>query len=275
MIHRGRQWAIAEGDCREVLAGFPSGAFSAVVTDPPYELGHGGHDWDRTGVAFDPRMWASVLRVVEPGAWLAAFGYPRAWHRLACAVEDGGWRVVDNIAWIRGKGFPRGGNLRTAHEPIILAQAPGADRQLMIDVARLPDPPALPGSANVRASSSKGSATAGARAARYHANPAVGRHPPNVAIDADIAAALGARAGYFYCPSASKRERGDENVHPTVKPLALIRWLVRLVAPAGGVVLDPFAGSGTTLLACTEESREGFGVELLREHVDIARRRLP
>ncbi len=68
------------------------------------------------------------------------------------------------------------------------------------------------------------------------------------------------------------RER--RNTHPTVKPVALMRWLVRLVTPPGGIVLDPFAGSGTTGVAAVLEGFDFLGVELDPAHVAIARARI-
>jgi hypothetical protein len=59
------------------------------------------------------------------------------------------------------------------------------------------------------------------------------------------------------------------NHHPTVKPLALMRWLVRLVTPPGGTVLEPFAGSGTTLMACVLEGFNGIGIEMTDEYLPI------
>ena len=60
-----------------------------------------------------------------------------------------------------------------------------------------------------------------------------------------------------------------QNHHPTVKPLALMRWLVRLVTPPGGTVLDPFAGSGTTLAACVLEGFHAIGCEMTAEYLPI------
>jgi site-specific DNA-methyltransferase (adenine-specific) len=94
--------------------------------------------------------------------------------------------------------------------------------------------------------------------------------------DANIAPTYrdtGTAARFFYSAKASKAERAGSK-HPTVKPVALMRWLCRLVTPPGGVVLDPFAGSGTT----GEAARlEGFGAVLIEreaEHVADIRRRL-
>jgi DNA modification methylase len=64
------------------------------------------------------------------------------------------------------------------------------------------------------------------------------------------------------------------NHHPTVKPVALMRWLVRLVTPPDGLVLDPFTGSGTTGIAATLEGRHFLGIEREAEYVEIARARI-
>ena len=79
---------------------------------------------------------------------------------------------------------------------------------------------------------------------------------------------------FLYCPKATKKERGAGNTHPTVKPLALMRWLVRLVTPPEGVVVDPFSGTGTTLLACIEEGFGFVGIDNSPEYCEIALRRL-
>jgi site-specific DNA-methyltransferase (adenine-specific) len=84
----------------------------------------------------------------------------------------------------------------------------------------------------------------------------------------------GTAARFFYCAKASKGERGEGNGHPTVKPLALMRWLVRLACPAGGIVLDPFAGSGTTGLAALQEGRRAVLIEREPAYCEIIRRRL-
>ncbi len=155
-----------------------------------------------------------------------------------------------------------------------------------------------------------GSLQGGSRAA---GQTDLGRWPPNVALDEAAAARLDAEGGtsrFFYVAKASRdeRERGCENLpqrtageatdrqdgsaglnspragasrthgarnhHPTVKPVALMRWLVRLVTPPGGLVLDPFAGSGTTGLACIKEQCRFLGIEREAEYVAIANARL-
>lgn len=80
-------------------------------------------------------------------------------------------------------------------------------------------------------------------------------------------------ARFFYTAKADKADRGPGNNHPTVKPLDLMRYLVRLVCPIGGVVLDPFSGSGTTLAAAQAEGCLAIGVEREAAYCEIIKGR--
>lgn len=128
------------------------------------------------------------------------------------------------------------------------------------------------------------------------AHPA-GRWPTNVVLDAAAAAELdrrsapaaGGRGGEGGEPGPSRffpvfryeakapshqRPQTGEVAHPTVKPLDLIRWLVRLVTPPGGLVLDPFAGSGTTAEACAAEGFRCLTVEREAAYLPLIQARL-
>ena len=93
----------------------------------------------------------------------------------------------------------------------------------------------------------------------------------------------GSASRFFYCAKASRSERNAgldgvnvqaRNHHPTVKPIALMRYLCRLVTPPGGIVLDPFTGSGTTGCAATLEGFDFIGIEREAEYAEIARQRI-
>lgn len=103
--------AVWNMDARD-LAQADLGRVDAVVTDPPYELGLGTAGetarWDSTGIAFDPAFWRTVAGLMKPGAFLFAFGSPRTWHRLACAVEDAGLTIRDQLCWLYASGMPKG-----------------------------------------------------------------------------------------------------------------------------------------------------------------------
>jgi hypothetical protein len=96
------------GDCRKVLPTIPDKSVDAIITDPPYEIGLMGKGWDSAGIAYSSDIWRECLRVLKPGGHLAAFGAPRTYHRLACAIEDAGFQIRDSLHWIYGSGFPKG-----------------------------------------------------------------------------------------------------------------------------------------------------------------------
>jgi site-specific DNA-methyltransferase (adenine-specific) len=243
-------------------------------------------------------LWASECRrVLKPGGHMVAFSAPRTFHRLVAGVEDAGLEVRDQLLWLNGQGLPKsrrlpgglGTTLKPAYEPIMLARVPLEGRvagnietfgtgALNIDAARIASP---------------------ATATGYWPANIVLSHTPTCSDDAcDTNCPVGLPNGQsqsrlFFCAKATRAEReaGCEmlpqrsvqvytgkhhpprmvhNTHPTVKPLELMRWLVRLVTPPGGLVLDPFAGSGTTGIAAVLEDRYSLGIEQKPEYVDVA-----
>ena len=87
----------------------------------------------------------------------------------------------------------------------------------------------------------------------------------------------GGASRFFYVAKASRSERNkglERNIHPTVKPVDLMRYLIRLVTPKGGTVLDPFLGSGTTAVAAIEEGVAWIGCEREPEYLDIIKARV-
>jgi len=103
----------------------------------------------------------------------------------------------------------------------------------------------------------------------YHGNM------PDEATALDTYGDSGGASRFFYCAKANKSERGPGNDHPTVKPLALMDYLLTLLStPTGGVILDPFAGTGTTALAARQLGRRCICVELDKHNCDIAAARL-
>jgi DNA modification methylase len=426
----------------------------AVVTDPPYELGFMGKSWDATGAAYKVEVWKECLRVLKPGGHLLAFGGSRTYHRLACAVEDAGFEIRDQIMWVYGSGFPKsldvskaidkcngeagrlykftewmrstgitaqalneatstnmgghyltsksqpaiptatlwakirplcqsvpawvddlvqrveaereiigyqdrgksvntgfmsGGNnitapsteaarqwngwgtaLKPAHEPIVVARKPlegtvaenvlkHGTGAINVDACRVE---------GLAGSGVWGSSNAFCQEGRvFNASPdgteyrsaqhPAGRWPANFIHDGSGEVlelfpndSTISAARFFYCAKASRGERdagcdaldhlsagqctnrqdgsaglnspragagrtsGARNNHPTVKPIALMRYLVRLVTPPGGLVLDPFTGSGTTGLAALREGMAFVGCEQSEDYIKIATARL-
>lgn len=411
---------ILTGDCRERLKDLDDNSVDSCVCDPPYHLtsivkrfgstnaapakvgktgayarasaGFMGQQWDGGDVAFDPDTWREVFRVLKPGAHLVAFSGTRTYHRMACAIEDSGFEIRDQLAWTYGSGFPKshdvskaidkmagaereklgtmpdrwtgagavlnfatdrpqeevvvlggpatqeaagwegwGTALKPAWEPICLARKPligtvaanvleHGTGALNIDGCRIEAdgrPLRIPGqrSGFADVGVSAGSAAAGetdlgrwpaniihdgseevlagfpdtesgtgavkrATAAGYQGN-ALGKESRPVGTPMVEYGDSGSAARFFYCAKADSAERhaGCEdlekgNNHPTVKPVDLMRWLCRLVTPKGGTVLDPFMGSGSTMIAADAEQFHGVGCELSPEYSAIAERRI-
>lgn len=313
MYGDGARWVLLHADCLALLPELPAGGVDAVITDPPYGIGFGGEVWDggqltdaATFQEWTSAWAAEALRVLKPGGWLAAFGTPRTFHRLVAGVEDAGFEVRDQLLWLYGQGVPKsrsradglGTNLKPAYEPILLARKPfegSLDTNLAahgtgaleIDAARVP-----------RADDRRGF---------WPANVVLshGEHCQPERCEKDCPAALidrqypydRALSRLFYTPKANRKEReagcerlplsevpiyprGDgstrlvRNLHPTVKPVELMRWLARLLCPPGGTVLDHFAGSGSTGAGCVLEGRRFVGIERDGRYVEVARARI-
>ena len=423
---------VLQGNCLVRLRELPDNSVDSIVTDPPYELGFMGKAWDKSGIANDVKMWAECLRVLRPGGHLLSFGGSRTYHRMACAIEDAGFEIRDQIMWLYGSGFPKsldvskaidkvagaeraivgdnprakqqtgqkstvalagdrnqnlyltapatdaarqwdgwGTALKPAHEPICAARKPiegtvaanvlkHGTGALNVDGCRVGTEERTYSGSGAQPSKlenhGKGDSGVGLMdgSGRDLQFTVTGRWPANVIHDGSdevlscfpdskgqrgdlightkdrelpngcfgkMAPALdhparndsGSAARFFYTAKTSKAERelGCEdltlvplayscqaqaevkrgnvehagnsgintvkmrgNNHPTVKPLALMRYLCRLVTPPGGVILDPFTGSGSTGVAAFKEGFGFIGIELKPEYVVIANARL-
>lgn len=380
---------LRNGDCVEIMRSLPANSVDSIVTDPPYELGFMGKSWDSTGIAYSVRMWDEALRVLKPGGHLLAFSGSRTYHRMACAIEDAGFEIRDQIMWVYGSGFPKsldvekainktagieykaqpasgvgfmnstddgynttlnqlvqvgrstdkakqwagwGTALKPAHEPIVMARKPligtvaanviiHGTGALNIDGSRIEfqseadKANATPqGKVTVNVVGNMPDVDNDGRKELERPDNSKGRWPANFmhdGLDEDW-------ARYFYCAKASKKDRnaglddfaGKEtgakgnglartcatcgastlqgcecpdrtyvnptraNHHPTVKPTDLMRYLVKLVTPPNGTVLDPFTGSGSTGKAAMLEGFNFIGCELDPDYIAIANARI-
>jgi len=93
------------GDCLDVLRRMPDASLTACVCDPPYALEFMGEGWDSVLPPAD--TWREVRRVLKPGGMLLAFGGTRTYHRLACSIEDAGFKLHNCLMWVYGSGFPK------------------------------------------------------------------------------------------------------------------------------------------------------------------------
>ena len=275
-----RMYSILHGECQQALSEMEDDFFHACITDPPY--GMGMDEWDHSVPTVD--IWKEVYRVLRPGAFCLSFCSPELYHRMAVAVEDAGFRIKDQIMWMTTTKMPKHNRLKPAHEPIVVAQKPfkGTIKDnhekwgcglIDTDNTRIPwdkKPPTgwVKSGAKRRTFGKKGKTTGTQKEfGTVDANPA-GRYPSNI-----IGEVQPEHQKYFYAPRATRKEKGDYNNHPTVKPVSLMSYLVKIYAAEETVVLDPFCGSGTTGVACIKENRDFVGIDMTEEYVEISNKR--
>lgn len=390
-------WSCSEGgvvdlyceDCLEVVRQLPDECIDAVVTDPPYGIAFMGKDWDRVTAGWYESWAKELLRVVKPGAHIAAFGSPRRHHWLMTGLEAAGWEIRDCLIWLHGSGFPKGLNLAKAFDGVIGKQsrafnvAGGVDRfgvanpafgkrggcvyEAKTELARrwsgwatglrpTWEPIVLArrslrgtvvqnvkrfgvGGINVEACGVFERGAAGGTESedcklhtRWPTNTLLSHErgcSPEGCVEGCPVVEVSRQIGqgdreaqrifptffvdegqgdvvdddlrgccrFLYSSRASHGEREiDSRVvrglrgrmadrvasdreekpsrraayHPTVKPVPVVEWLLRLVTPPGGVVLDPFVGSGTTAVACLRLGFCCIGIEMDRTYFDIA-----
>ena len=191
-------------------------------------------------------------------------------------------------------------NLKPSCEPIVLCRKPISERTIAenvmkwgtgginidgcrIEFSKNDDPRVNKDySHNAKAGLEIGSHKNNKTGERISLHDKCGRFPANTILDDSSSEMLDNQTGvlvsdvsrFFYCAKTSKKERGEGNIHPTVKPIKLIRYLVRLITPPNGISLDPFLGSGTHSIACLEENFNYIGFELDEEYFKIAKDRL-
>ena len=367
---------IHQGDCIEIMSKMKSQSVDVIIADPPYELNFMGKGWDNAGISFQTSTWQKCYEVLKPGGYLLAFGGSRTFHRIAVAIEDGGFEIRDTIMWLYGSGFPKSMNvglaidkkngveskvvgkaykgssplpgnhkgswaddqkdgeydikqaqnewqgwgtaLKPSFEPIIVARKPfkgslidnvikNGVGGINIDECRIGDDVIKGGTMPKMGSGEIGVCnyqTVGAE--RLERKDNIGRFPANTILDSQDGEEW---RRYFYCAKASKKDRDEgldefnqekvndgritpidnafqrgetlrKNTHPTVKPTTLMQYLVRLVAPKGATILDPFMGSGSTGKAVMYENKERnadykfIGIEQEPEYCKIAEARI-
>jgi DNA modification methylase len=298
------------GSNLDVLPTLDANSVDSIICDPPYELGFMGKLWDSSGIAYSVQLWAECLRVLKPGGHLLAFSGSRTYHRMTVAIEDAGFEIRDMISWISNKTFPKSHNvskaisktdvdaakdwegwgtaLKPTVEPIVLARKPLhgtiAENVLQHGVGGLNIGATRIGTDVITINTFDDGAKPFGNAVgeAYTSKQSVGRWPANVILDevaAEIVDEQGDASRFFYVARASKQDRSEgletfKNDHPTVKPTSLMQYLIRLVTPDNGIVLDPFTGSGSTGKAAILEGKQFIGIELTAEYMPIIEARL-
>lgn len=233
-------WSTQCGDCRTLLLGVPDASVDLVLADPPY--GDTSLAWDR-----NVGGWASeVVRVLKPS------GSVWVWCSLryfsAIQVDFLGWKLAQDVVWEKHNGSNfHADRFRRVHEHAVQFYR-GKWSNIFKAVQTTPD--------------------ATKKTVRRKARPT---HTGNIG-----AAVYESHDGGPRLMRSVFHERSCHGhaEHPTQKPTAVLRPLIEYSCPPGGVVLDPFMGSGSAGVASLETGRRFLGFEILEEYHAIARRRL-
>jgi site-specific DNA-methyltransferase (adenine-specific) len=284
------------GDSIELLRKIKSDSIDAIISDIPY--GIGAEDWDvlhanknsaylgsspaqtKSGAVFKRRgkpingwsdadraipkeyqqwceSWASEwLRVLKPGASAMVFAGRRFSHRCIVAFEDAGFSYKDMLAWLRGRAPHRAQRMSVVFERRGDLESAASWEGWRLGNLRPIFEPVL-----------------------WFTKP----YPIGTTI-ADNAKAYGVggynEAGFLHFVDRPDNimdigfSAGEAGLHPTQKPVRLMQALVELTTKEGQLVLDPFSGSGSTLVAASNSGRDYLGFEALPEYVEVAKSRL-
>lgn len=280
---------IIHGDALRVLREMPDESVHLVLTDPPYFIDGMGDDWDKAkletkvrkagvvgslpvGMKFDPAqgrafqafmepVCAEIMRVLKPGGFLIAFSQARLYHRLACAAEDCGFEVRDMLAW-KYEGQAKAFSMNHI-----------VDRMRLTDEEKVSVKERLGGRKTPQL---KPQMEPMVLAQKPRAGTFVENWLEHETGLVDTTATLDGMfpGNVMTVPKPSKKEKGAGNEHLTVKPVALMEHLVALFSAPGQIVLDPFAGSGSTGVGALRKGRSFVGIEIEREYVRIAEGRI-
>lgn len=253
------------GDCLEIMPTIEAGSVDCIVTDPPYGQTNEGYDSD---IAFRPDVWKECFRLARPGSALVAFAGSPTYHRIASAIEAGGWKVRQMWGWVYRDGFmtsawPKEGfdRLSPAFDPICFATKGKVLLNLEREGERDWDR-SEPGRLHGRNGYSSRSGSHGVPRSKGH-------WPRSIVALGDVP-----EFQYFILSRTMGGHgwAGEKTGHPNQKPVVLMDWIVQKIP--GGCVLDPFSGSGTTGVACVRTDRDFIGIEIDGQYNAIATARI-
>lgn len=293
-------YEVINGNNIDVLKTYPDNHFDSIVTDPPYGIDFLGKSWDANTGALE--TYQQCLRVLKPGGYILAFSAARTYHHLAITLEQAGFEIRDQIMWLYSNGFPKsqdigktnnlpewkgwGTALKPAHEPIAVARKPikqsiakncqeWGTGALNIDDSRVVD-----SLGELRFPSNVIGEILQADYQKYYYCPKVSRKERHIGHQMPPAMFGGIQGCYdengerYAVGLDSRTDLNKGNNHPTVKPVALMEYLIKLVTIPGGTVLDPFNGSGSTGMAAVGLGYNYIGIELDPTYVDISLKRI-
>lgn len=281
-------------DCFDYIKKLPDNSIDAIITDPPYFLETMSNEWtankkSRTigstiknlpsGMKFDIRQAINIenfiyelsieaLRVLKPGGFYLLFSSPRLYHGLACGVQRAGFEIRDQLIWSYNQSQVKAVRLNhfidknaTFKESVkkrlkkVLENFRTPQIRTLFEPICMAMKPLPKGSSFLNNWKKNGTGL-------IYVNPEKS-FPTSI----------------IHCPKPNKKERNKNN-HPTVKPISLMKELIEIFCPHNGSLLDPFLGSGTTVVAALEMNKTKkfniniYGSEKNKEYFNIIKSRI-
>lgn len=295
---------IVVGDVLNVLPQIAENSIDLVLTDPPYFLDKLDNGWKPdvvnsgknqqivkslpAGMKFDRNQglnfynWylsvaKAIMRVLKPGGFFFSFSSPRLYHRMASAIDDSGFLLRDCFLWLYTQNQAKAMGLNHFIEKMNSSQKGKEQLKKELDGWKTPQVKSCFEPIAVAQKPTEGTFLNNIlkhKVGLLNVNLKVGSEmfPANVLTSESANETLDK---VFLVPKPKKEEKGFFNKHITVKPLHLCEYLIKLaVFNNKGVVLDPFLGSGTTAVAAKRLGFHYIGVDINKEYVEVAKKRL-
>jgi site-specific DNA-methyltransferase (adenine-specific) len=293
------------GDALKVLPQIENNSIDLVLTDPPYFLDKMDNRWNpevvstikdycRVVKSLPPGMrfskeqgkrfyeWFLIVskelyRILKPGGFFFSFSSPRLYHRMVCAAEDAGFLIRDCFIWLYTQNQPKGMSLNHFIGRLNCDEKVKNELKKKLEGWKTPQikscfEPIMVAQKEIEGNFLKNMIKYNIGLLNTNIRIGDNMFPSNVVTTDPIQKDIDR---YFLLPKPTKEEKGEFNTHKTVKPLAICEYIIKLTTfSEDAVVLDPFAGSGTTLVAAKKLGRKFIGIEINREYVEIALKRL-
>lgn len=278
---------VIEGDSREKLKELEASSVHLVLTDPPYFLDGLDNGWRKgaanslratgtvgglpVGMKFDPKQGKALqefmepiarelYRILVPGGFFVSFSQPRLFHRLAIAAENAGFEIRDMYAWRYTKRAQfKAFSLKHFVEKMEVSDK--RKREIVRELKGRKTPQLRPQFEAILLSQKRREGGFIDNWLKYKA----GMIDAKRSLDGSSPSTV---------MTVEKTVKDTYNVHLAVKPVLLLSHLIELFTCQGQLVLDPFLGTGSTALAAKATHRSCVGIEINREYVDIAERRI-
>lgn len=252
------------GDCLEKMKDIPDNSVDLILTDPPYETTD--LDFDKTNIDFN-KVFIELKRVLKINGWFFMF----APLSLSYIATQNGWKNKFEYVWVKPAIIPATHNTMrpmSQHEMIRVMIKPELKKMTDLYLDK---------------NSLRTSSTPYIR--QRNQSDSVGEFESKnrrIPLDKDgnkynhLSENSGFRVGstVIYYPNRNRLKFSERTIHPTQKPVAMFELFTKGYCPEGGLVLDPFAGSGTTAIACMNVNRNYICIEKDETYFNIMKERI-